>query len=104
MSSNLKKLKVVWICHFSNEHVQQKLNVKRPVREFAPWISLGIEEVKKRKDIELHVISPHRWITSNKEFKEKNVIFCTKKEYGSQRLSRWLGVNSTTLPPACSLG
>lgn len=41
----------------------------------APWISLGIEEAKKRTDIELHVISPHRWIGGIKEFSDGNIHY-----------------------------
>ncbi len=69
------KLKVVWICHFTNENIQNKLNVRKKINEFAPWITLGIEEAKKRKDIELHIVAPHRWIIRNKEFIEENIHY-----------------------------
>ena len=68
-------LRVVWICHFSNAHIQEKLKVRKKIAEFAPWISLGIEEIKKREDIELHIISPHRWIIRKKYFSENNIHF-----------------------------
>lgn len=70
-----KKFKVIWICHFSNANIQNTLDVRKGISEFAPWISLGIEEVKKRKDIELHIVSPHRWIRSEKEFDEENIKY-----------------------------
>lgn len=68
-------IKIVWICHFSNDHIQDILDVRKRVGEFAPWISIGIEEVKKRNDIELHIISPHRWISGTKEFSENNIHY-----------------------------
>lgn len=70
-----KKLKVLWICHFTNLEIQKKLNPIKPVNEMAPWISLGIEEVKKRNDIELIVISPHRWIKKDKYFEDRNIKY-----------------------------
>jgi len=68
-------MKIVWICHFTNDYIQQKLKVKKRISEFAPWITLGIEEVKKREDIELHIVSPHRWINRSKEFIEDNIHY-----------------------------
>lgn len=73
----MEKLKVVWLCHFSNKEVRQLYprKTKRPLyrfarkllglhekegggSDFAPWITAGIEEVRKHDDMELHVISP----------------------------------------------
>lgn len=68
-------IKVVWICHFTNNRIQKILQLKKRVPEFAPWITLGIEFAKKHDDIELHIISPHRWISFNKEFKFENVNY-----------------------------
>jgi len=77
MSSKMlnKKLKVVWLCHFSNEEIQSKLNITKNIKEIAPWISLGIEEFKKRDDVELHVVSPHRWLTQTKHFSNMNIHY-----------------------------
>lgn len=69
------KLKVVWVCHVSNERIQKKLRLKKKVNELAPWITLGIYEINKRKDIEVHIVSPHKWISGNREFIEKNVYY-----------------------------
>jgi len=58
----IKKLKVVWICNFSNANVRNLLPLAKrgaKVSDFAPWITNLIEEFKNFKDIELHVISPH---------------------------------------------
>jgi len=69
-----KKLKVVWICHFSNKEVREKLPLsemkfKNHIKklcgkkssgysDFAPWISNLIREFKNFNDIELHIIAP----------------------------------------------
>ena len=75
MESGINKIKVVWICHFTNDYIQEKLKIRKTVAENAPWITLGIEEAKKRDDIELHIVSPHRWISKNREFDESNVFY-----------------------------
>lgn len=72
----MKKMAVVWVCNFSNSVVHKKLKLKiglmrkllyRLIRksvsievpEFAVWISNGINEIEKFKEIELHVVSPY---------------------------------------------
>lgn len=56
-------MKVVWICHFSNHEIQQLLGLKHNVREFAPWISELIKAFQNEGNIELHIVSPHRYIS-----------------------------------------
>lgn len=46
VSGTGKILRVAWICHFSNQAIQERLGVRRPIHEFAPWITIGIEEAK----------------------------------------------------------
>lgn len=72
----MQKVKVLWICHFSNENVRSRLNFstnkienflrnlfnkpKSKYSDFANWISSGIVEFEKFKDdVELHVVAPH---------------------------------------------
>ncbi len=71
----MQKLKVAWICHFSNTNVRARLTLsskpieslyrsifKKPkltYHDFANWVSNGITEFEKFKDIELHIVSPH---------------------------------------------
>lgn len=71
-----EKIKVVWLCHFSNSFVHEKLEqvysgltsfVKRVLGktsfttapEFANWITNGIHEMEKHNEVELHVVSPY---------------------------------------------
>ena len=71
-----KKLKVTFICHFSNPEVRSKLplsnfwlrnRIKKMLRkgvlnkhqDFAPWVTTLIKEFEKFDDVELYVISPH---------------------------------------------
>lgn len=75
MAFGENKLKIVWICNFMNQTIQKKLGMDGNEKEFGPWITLGIEEVKKRNDIELHVISPCYRILRNCKFTDKNIKY-----------------------------
>ena len=71
------KITVAWICYFSNEKIRSLYpgEVSRPiykfarhilnlpqktgvVSDFAPWVNIGIDEMSKRPNVELHVIAP----------------------------------------------
>ncbi len=68
-------MKVLWICHFSNPQLREKLNLsvniievltrkllKKPKKQwhdYAAWITNSIVEFEKFDDIELHVVSPY---------------------------------------------
>jgi len=68
-------MKIVWICHFSNQKIRDRLalserKISNSIRsiiggkkilygDFAPWVTNLIYEFEKFKDVELHVISPH---------------------------------------------
>lgn len=72
----MKKIKVVWICHFSNHQIRENLPLSslwfinliklisgkggtNKYKDFAPWITQLIAEFEKINEIELHIISPH---------------------------------------------
>jgi glycosyltransferase involved in cell wall biosynthesis len=79
MESEAKKIKIVLICHFMNKTMQRALGINGSVKELAPWISLQIEEIKKRNDIELHVISPFYRILRNISFSDQDIYYhCIK--------------------------
>ncbi len=78
-----KKIKVAWVCSFSNQEVRQKQKRKLPLFEnllryvlkknvhfsidddFALWNTRGINEFKQINDIELHVISDASHLSTN---------------------------------------
>ena len=84
-------MKVLWICHFSNSQVREKLNLSKNIFEvlirkllkktpkqwsdFGAWITNGIAEFEKNKNIELHIISPHYGMSYNTEEFEMNGIY-----------------------------
>jgi glycosyltransferase involved in cell wall biosynthesis len=71
----MNKIKVIWVCHFSNRKIREKLHLSKRIiyniirnllhkskitySDFAVWITNGVEEFEKNNEIELHVISPH---------------------------------------------
>lgn len=87
-----EKIKVVWLCHFSNQEVRDLLPLSRlcflnlikkilgkrktSYLDFAPWINLLIEEFEKIDDVELHIIAPHKGMTKSKiEFELRRVHY-----------------------------
>ena len=57
----MKKLRIVWICHFSNSEVRKYLPLTKrgqKTSDFAQWVTNTINEFISIKDIELHIISP----------------------------------------------
>lgn len=85
------KIKVAWICHFSNGKVREKLPLskrrflnrikkmlgKQPYvyTDFAPWVNNLISEFEKFEDVELHIIAPHTGLSPFKYSFEINGIF-----------------------------
>lgn len=88
-----KQIKVVWLCHFSNPFVHEKLRlqlnpiirmlrkmahkeISTDVPEFANWISNGICEFEKIEEVELHIVSPYPNLKSFiQEFTHNNIRY-----------------------------
>jgi len=75
MSNDFHKLKVVWICHFSNMEIQKYLPLVKFIPQFAPWISLLIEDFEKIEEVELHVISPFEWLKGDTSFERNGIHY-----------------------------
>lgn len=73
--SKKNKLKVLWLCYFSNKEVQDQLKPWKRIGEFAPWISSMITLFENDQDIELHVVSQHEWIPGYKHFVKNGVNY-----------------------------
>lgn len=72
-----KKIKVVWVCHFSNVEVKNNLQLKKIATEsYAQWNTNAINEFKQFTDVELHVISPHLGLVPNvQEFTKDGIHY-----------------------------
>ncbi len=87
-------MKVVWICHFSNPEIRKqlplsKMKLKKGIAllkkskvnyeyvDFAPWITMLINEFKSFKDVDLHIISPHKGLKQKTVYIEHDgVSYC----------------------------
>ena len=72
---NKNKIKVVWICHFTNDEIQSLLPVWNRVNEFAPWIPNLLKGFENREDIEVHIISPHDYLKKITKLKLRNIYY-----------------------------
>ena len=68
-----KKIKVVWICHFSNKEIQEQLNVNKRINEFAPWITNLVDYYKGSNEVELHIVAPYEYISGEKKILYKGI-------------------------------
>lgn len=69
------KLRIVWICHFTNNEIQDKLPLWKRFNEFASWISNAIAGFEKRDDVELHIVAPHIYLKRDTHFILRNVNY-----------------------------
>lgn len=85
----MEKIKVVWICSMSNSAIRERLKFYKwtpmailrrlkgvmPVYDLHKWNSNGIAEFEKFGDIELHIISPHNYLSHTQEFNINGVYY-----------------------------
>jgi len=79
---NKNKIRVVWLCHFSNSEVHSRLDlhhgwllgllkrmthrkVSTDVPEFAIWVTNAIKEFERFEEVELHIVSPYPNLNRN---------------------------------------
>lgn len=108
-----KKLRIVWICHFSNEMVRQHLPLdnrklynfvrkvlRMPVKgygytDIASWNSALFEYFSQRDDVDLTVISAHGGLKKNVvDFSEKGIHYYFVKCDYSTLLKRLIKIPS----------
>ena len=84
------KIKVAWICVFSNEFIRKRLKFRfysrhyisskikkeSPFKDIAQWITNGINEIENIENIELHVISFHSLLIKKRNtFTHNNITY-----------------------------
>jgi glycosyltransferase involved in cell wall biosynthesis len=70
-----KKIKVVWLCHFTNAEVQSRIKPSKQIGEFAPWIPMSKRIFEEFSGCELHIISPHEYLRGIKKYNEKGIYY-----------------------------
>lgn len=69
------RLKVVWICHFTNSEMQNLLPLRKRRPEFASWIPNMIKGFENSNEIELYIISPHEHLKRTTFVKLRNINY-----------------------------
>jgi len=72
---NKKTLKIVWLCHFSNQEIQEILKPRQRIGEIAPWITALAKLFEDRNEVELHIVSPHEYISGYKCFEIRGIHY-----------------------------
>jgi glycosyltransferase involved in cell wall biosynthesis len=71
----VEKYKVVWLCGFTNANIQKQIKPFQKVGSVAPWISHLIDVFKNNDLFEIHIISPHEYISGYKHFIQNNINY-----------------------------
>lgn len=74
----MKKIKVVWLCHLTNEHLDNHFN--KEMNMCAYWMTQFIDIVK-HENIELHIVSPNYYNNRNTDFSIDGVNYHLFKYY-----------------------
>ena len=69
------KIKVIWICHFTNAEFQKLLPLWKQRNEFASWIPNLLKGFENNSDIELHIITPHEYLKTETKIKVRNIHY-----------------------------
>lgn len=80
------KLKVVWLCHFVNEQLNQRYHTC--IQERAPWMNLFFNLIYKSPHFDIHVIAPNLCTNEDDEFVYNGVTFHLYRYYFSFLPSR----------------
>jgi len=72
---NQKKIKIVWICHFTNAEIQSLLPLWCKKDEFAPWIPNMLKGFENREDFDIHVVSPHEYLKNSTSLLIRNIHY-----------------------------
>jgi glycosyltransferase involved in cell wall biosynthesis len=70
-------MKVVWLCSFSLNNLRKYTKIHAEISKFhaATWIDYMIQEIKKRNEIDLHVITSSPYIKKELIISEKNITY-----------------------------
>jgi len=68
-------MKVAWICRVSDPDINDRLKPLKRTPQVAPWISNTANYLSKYNEIELHIISPHEYITGIKRFNRDGIYY-----------------------------
>ena len=70
-----RKLKVVLLCHYWSDEMEEMVGHKHYFRELSPWIQETINGFKNKDDVELHVVAPNYASNSNLNCEKDGISF-----------------------------
>jgi glycosyltransferase involved in cell wall biosynthesis len=70
-------MKIVWLCNYSLAFFKNKIDVAFDSSAFHPttWIFYMLEEIKRRSNVELHLITTSNILDKNYKFQENNITY-----------------------------
>lgn len=71
----MEKIKVVWLCHFSNAEIQLHIKPTKKIHGFAPWISNTLKVLEEDLRFDIYVISPHEYIRGIRRFSLRGIHY-----------------------------
>lgn len=72
---SMNRMKVAWLCHVSDPDINDQLRPLKRSTQVAPWITNTANHLSQCDELELHVISPHEYISGIKRFNRKGVYY-----------------------------
>lgn len=70
-----EKIKVVWLCHFSNAEIQAILKPFKKVNEYAPWIPMTLKALENDTRLDIYIIAPHEYISGIHRFDIRGIHY-----------------------------
>jgi glycosyltransferase involved in cell wall biosynthesis len=70
-----QKMKVVWLCYFTNEEIQNIIKPSKGSKECCPYVPSTIKILENIKNIQLYIISPHEHIGGVRKFSLRGVNY-----------------------------
>ena len=71
----MSKLRILWLCHFTNSEMQNHLPLWKRIDEFASWVPNTLKGFENRNDVEVHVISPHEYLHRDSKIIIRNIHY-----------------------------
>ena len=69
-----RKMKAVWLCHFSSAEVQEQMGISG-YNEVAPWVPMAIRTIEACPWLEVYVVFPHPGVIGVKSFDLRGVHY-----------------------------
>ena len=70
----IKKLKVIWLCHFVNSELISYYE-KKNAQEFAPWVSETLKTFIHDADFEIHIVGPNVLANEDHDFELLGIYY-----------------------------